>query len=576
MKRSDHGRRVTSVVVALMSVTPGVLFAQPRVMQLQAALENGDETTVAAVLRRSPALATVWLDSVGCQPIHIASRRGDSGIVRILLRYGASLTSRDVGGRSPLVVAAYEGHAGVLRVMIARRSPRRPEIAQYYAEAVCAACEQGHRSVVRLILDAGFDPNQSTGDGMLPLFCAVRAGWLDLARQMIGRGADPMVGSRGGGEFGTLWHAMAGVRADEADRRSDSAIIRWLDSLGINVDAVDRDYETALHIAAENDNALLIRHLLDRGASAVKANYRGETPLHVAAFHGRLHAIAELVRDGVPVDIADAQSGVPPLFDAISGDDSAAVALLLAHGANARFTTRYGTTPLHQAASESPGITRLLLAAGADPNAASADGSTPLHGVAISSDAEDTAVATMLVTAGAAIDAADDRGRTPLHNAAWSGSTAMLRWLLDRGADLERADTSGRTALLLACEAGQMPALRQLLDRGAEWARTRSGQTALHLALGRGNEAVVDELLERGADPNVADSAGETPLHVAALWAPGSIERLLASGADPAARDSMGRTPLALARYTLGRTSRGSNQGVQRAVAILAKHSAPE
>ena len=78
------------------------------------------------------------------------------------------------------------------------------------------------------------------------------------------------------------------------------------------------------------------------------------------------------------------------------------------------------------------------------------------------------------------------------------------------------------------------------------------GDSPLHQALTKGDgEAFFKTLFNDDANPNVRNTRGETPLHLAArennLIAPFALLALLKAGADPNVQDSKGNTPLHIA-----------------------------
>lgn len=117
---------------------------------------------------------------------------------------------------------------------------------------------------------------------------------------------------------------------------------------------------------------------------------------------------------------------IPDLCKASREGDSTLVKLLLANGAS-READKYGSTPLHFAASNgNEEIVLLLLIAGADPNAVNQVGSTPLHSAAAYNH---NGVIELLVNAGADLDASDCYGWTPLHEAACTGPKTITQLL---------------------------------------------------------------------------------------------------------------------------------------------------
>lgn len=139
--------------------------------------------------------------------------------------------------------------------------------------------------------------------------------------------------------------------------------------------------------------------------------------------------------------------------------------------------------------------------------------------------------------------------------AARRGDLAGIKQALAQGADPNalpaREAADQRSALIAAATAADLGGLRALIVAGADVNRLAGGLSAL-LAATRDSYAgrieAVMTLLANGADANLADDAGNTPLHFAASTRePGVAQSLLDAGArlDPVNREGM--TPLALA-----------------------------
>jgi ankyrin repeat protein len=142
-----------------------------------------------------------------------------------------------------------------------------------------------------------------------------------------------------------------------------------------------------------------------------------------------------------------------------------------------------------------------------------------------------------------------------LRLAARRGDSNAVKLALARGADANAAPppeaADQRSALVAAATAADLGGLRALIAAGADVNRICCGQTAL-LAATRDSYAgridAVMTLLANGANPNLADDAGNTPLHLAALTRDAGVaQSLLDAGARLDAINREDMTPLSLA-----------------------------
>jgi ankyrin repeat protein len=169
----------------------------------------------------------------------------------------------------------------------------------------------------------------------------------------------------------------------------------------------------------------------------------------------------------------------------------------------------------------------------------------------------DVAAMTRMLNAGLDPNVRDDAGYTPLIAAARSGNIAVIRLLVSRGADpnLRDAAVNSWTPLLHAIHKAQPGASATLLEAGANPNGTdTAGSTPLMMAAGYGYTDIVKILLAHGANPRLATGGGITAIDLARSGVPDidrftvfdcqddTVKALLA--ADPKLADHTGNLPL--------------------------------
>lgn len=227
------------------------------------------------------------------------------------------------------------------------------------------------------------------------------------------------------------------------------------------------------------------------------------------------------------------------------------VEALLAKGADpngvASHCCQAGCLPLLRAASRDRDLIAPLLEAGADLL-----GRDPHGGVSVFLGAawtgghakEARELVERCLEAGAEPDDADEAGNTALHMCGvdLSPNASLIRVLLEAGAPVDRPNAVGVTPIMRAARLHDAKAVKRLLrHRPRLDARDHRGWTVLHHAAAHRphrdeREVEVLKLLrsKSGLEPNVADSEGNTPLHVAVRQgSPHVVSWLMAQGADP-------------------------------------------
>jgi ankyrin repeat protein len=197
---------------------------------------------------------------------------------------------------------------------------------------------------VSAALDQGADANAKYGEGDDVLGVAVLSGNAENVQRLLRAGANPNA-RRWDGHFSLYWAA----------RKSRPDLLRQLLAAGARVAAeLDRESETSVHAAAEQNNVELLEPLfVADGASAVNAfDYISRTPLIRAVRAGNMEAASFLLEHGADVNAHDeARSGDTALHDAASSGTYEMVKLLMDAGADPTIEGWMRLTPLDKASS---------------------------------------------------------------------------------------------------------------------------------------------------------------------------------------------------------------------------------
>ncbi|WAR02239.1 ANFY1-like protein, partial [Mya arenaria] len=320
------------------------------------------------------------------------------------------------------------------------------------------------------------------------------------------------------------------------------------------------DYPLHTAIRAKREDVVflyLIEYDSQLSAKLNEVDSQGDLPLDLA-LDSRQESVAQtLVSHHVNTSSKD-NTGKSLLHKAIKRGDEFSASFLIKNKADVNMTTHLDKeSPLHMAASFSPGVTSSEVLAGmariTEQLGESVDGDTgDLYG-------EDSFAAQLLRHGSNPNATEPDSGDSVLHSAAWASNEKAAIFLATHGARPNLANNKGETPLHIACEKGLTELVKILLDKGGNPnAQTKkvessmsglpseflpegettpvSQQTPLHLALLNGHSDIVNVL---------NDSEGQTVLGLA-LWSHVYEEagRLLGAGANINERNTEGMSLL--------------------------------
>jgi ankyrin repeat protein len=388
----------------------------------------------------------------GSTPLAEAATIGNTGVIAALLAGGAAVDAPGSDGQTALMVVARSSNTAAAEVLIAHGADVNAREQWREQTALMWAAAQSQPAMVELLIEGGAEvdarsavnewPRQVTGEprrmyrpfgGLTPLLFAAREGCVECARALVDGGA--------------------------------------------NVDLPDPKGVTPLFLAIDNFHFDTAKLLIEAGANPNKWDWWGRTPLYSAVDVNTLphggRADRRSVDSTTSVEIIELLleagawpnvqlkllppyrhigddrgcdtmlvTGTTPLLRAAKTFDTAAIELLLEHGANVDLPNDGGITPV-------------MAAAGVGSVECDARGYGPGIPHYLAPDTEEKSIAALklLLDAGANLHArtlsgragARSSGRTALFGAAFWGWNDVVDYLVERGAKIDVAERGGLT-----------------------------------------------------------------------------------------------------------------------------------
>ncbi len=178
-------------------------------------------------------------------------------------------------------------------------------------------------AAAKALLDVGTNPNRLTAEyGRRALLLAVDAGNVETVRLLLDAGADPDLADGSG-------YTPLGLAA----LRGYARIVLMLLRAGANPDLKSKDGNTPMTAAASMNRVAVIRELLKYRPDLTLHNLEGRTALSVAAMEGYEEALLAMLEAGADPNLRD-KNGNTPLFWAGYIDNVPMQRMLLKHGAS--------------------------------------------------------------------------------------------------------------------------------------------------------------------------------------------------------------------------------------------------
>ena len=289
------------------------------------------------------------LDNNHSTPLHFASRGGNAEVARLLLEHGADVHALDGNHSTPLHFASESGNAEATRLLLEHDADVHA-LDNNHSTPLHFISHNGDAGAARVLLVHGAVVDARDNKDSTPLHVASQRGNADVARVLLEHGANIDTRNK---EDQTPRHLLLAMWSDKP---LHYYTIRFFLERGADVDAVDDNHSSLLHVASFYGNVEVVRLLLERGANTNVRNSEGQTPLHriLVKFEDKdvLGAIQLLLLEhGADVDALDNDHSTP-LHLASQYGSVRATRLLLEYGANVHLQNNDGHTPSQVASAK--------------------------------------------------------------------------------------------------------------------------------------------------------------------------------------------------------------------------------
>ncbi|KAK4467923.1 hypothetical protein MN116_008531 [Schistosoma mekongi] len=213
-------------------------------------------------------------DNNGITPFLLAASKGNELLMEILVRQKCSVTATDMSGRTALHHVSKNCHIDALSYLlsIAPLKMKINGLDNFGCTALHLACENNQQHCVRLLLEAGANPEIQSDARDYPLIECSRRGFHKCIDLLIENKASREKRSKAGD---TALHVA--VLANLSDT------IYFLFSRKFDICATNENKQTPLHYAVSQDKLEAVEALLFCGAPLNVKDKDGQIPLMVAA-----------------------------------------------------------------------------------------------------------------------------------------------------------------------------------------------------------------------------------------------------------------------------------------------------
>jgi len=249
--------------------------------------------------------------------IHKAAEDNLVTLAKILVFFGEDVNKRTYFNKTPLIIASINGNMEMVSFLIEKGADVNASCSEGVImhgipclPTLAGALAYHHYKVAELLLKRGFDISGKKSDFDILSYFVCKNEYSNV-KWLIEHGA------KAGERYFLLVNAVECLRSGETKKETKKriAIIDMLLNLGedINQNSYGTD-KKAIHFAVEENNVLMLKYLISKGADIDPVDADGNTPLLIALKYGKCNAgiVKLLINSGADVYV-NSEEGYDPL-----------------------------------------------------------------------------------------------------------------------------------------------------------------------------------------------------------------------------------------------------------------------
>lgn len=237
--------------------------------------------------------------NTGCVALHLAIEKNYSAIAELLIEHGAEVNIGKKTGETPLFLAIYHQYFAIAQLLLENGANANETLAK---PLLWRCAKKGFAEMATSLLMHGALINMPAAtDQSTPLYIAAAQGHKKLVRLLLNNGADvDKVTSKG--------YSPLAIAAQSGF----TSIVALLIEKNANINLATCENKTPLYLAASQGYLDIVKILLARHAEVNTLTQYHISPLHVAIMRGYRDIVKVLIKAGANLNEKD-ETGLTPL-----------------------------------------------------------------------------------------------------------------------------------------------------------------------------------------------------------------------------------------------------------------------